>query len=64
MKGIIQNLRIKWGPISLQTRIVFLVFALNMSLVVVGGTFFTAMLQTIMADQIGKRALKIGRAHV
>lgn len=51
----------KWQPTRLKARMIWLVCLLALSLVLIGGGFYTVMISDILEDQIGKRALQVSR---
>lgn len=46
-------------PVSLKTRMIFLVCLLVFSLILISGGLYTAMLGEVLEEQIGKRALQV-----
>ncbi len=60
--NLIQQIKQRLTPTSLQARMVFLVCLLVLPLTLVAGGMYTAMVGEMLEDQIGKRALQVSRS--
>ena len=61
MTNISTKLRLRHAATSLKTRMILLVCLLVLSLTLVAGGMYTAMIGEVLEEQIGKRALQVSR---